>query len=363
MQKIYYFTQGNEKVLDGGSSRDSAFLACIKQLDKSNLRIISLSSFGIKNKILSLFKCIYLFLTIKNSAVLLHQNFIFSVFSGKLLNISPYRSAIFFILNVLTKNNRLIVEINDLRFEQAIDFGIRFDRAGYLGVQRKIFQLKNAEFIFASNGLRNLSISHYGVSPDVTYTIINGGILRGGSDSASEGCSTWISKGALNCVYAGGLIQGRQILEMVELFRDMPNVNLLLMGGDGDWLKEYPLPNNIKFMGNLPEALAHQLVERCDLGLIPYDDTLSYYNLCYPTKASFYATAGTPFLCTCLDELMETFKGDEFAIFLPFNQWSEAIKKLDKQNIQVMKAVLSTEKVKYAWESILAPLEAILYKS
>lgn len=363
MKKIYYFTQFSDQVLDGGSSRDAAFLACIKQIDESNLSIISLDSFGIKNKIFSLFKCIYLFLTIKNSAVLLHQNFIFSIFSGKLLNIRIYRSVVFFMLNILANNNRLIVEINDLRFEQAIDFGIQFDRAGYLGVQKKIFQLKNAEFIFASSGLRNLSISHYGVSPGVTYTIINGGILRGGDDLSYESCSTWISKDALNCVYAGGLIQGRQILEMVELFKEMPAVNLLLMGGDGDWLKEYPLPNNIKLVGNLPEALAHQLVEKCDLGLIPYDDTLSYYNLCYPTKASFYATAGTPFLCTCLDELMETFKGDEFAIFLPFNQWSEAIKKLDKHKIQEMKTVLSTERAKYSWESILAPLEAILYKS
>ena len=135
------------------------------------------------------------------------------------------------------------------------------------------------------------------------------------------------------------------------------------MGGDGDWLKEYPLPDNIKFVGNLPESLAHQLVEKCDLGLIPYDDQLPYYNLCYPTKASFYVTAGTPFLCTCLMELMQTFKGDEFAIFLPFNQWPEAIQELDKQKIQEMKAVLSTAKSKYSWESILAPLESILYKS
>jgi hypothetical protein len=38
-------------------------------------------------------------------------------------------------------------------------------------------------------------------------------------------------------------------------------------------------------------------VARCDVGLIPYDDSREYYNIAYPTKLSSYIVAGIPFLC------------------------------------------------------------------
>ncbi|MGV0963887.1 MAG: hypothetical protein ACOYBT_08370 [Polynucleobacter sp.] len=359
--KIYYFTHCSDEVVNGGASRDFAFFVHIKNISDPCIKIISLHSSNFLQRLYRFFECVTLFLYIKNSTVLLHQNSIFSIFSGKLLNFRLYRFVVFQLLNRLSARNRFILEINDLRYEQAIDFGLCFDRSGYLNVQTNLLGIKNAEFIFASEGMRNMAILKYGVKPSVGYTIINGGILDDQANLIqSSEASKWICTDTLNCVYAGGLIKGRQILEIVSIFKDLPGVSLILLGDDGEWLNEYPLPNNINFIGSLPERLAHEVVSQCDLGLIPYDDKLPYYNLCYPTKASFYITAGIPFLCTRLNELARVFGDTGFVFFSSLDEWPDELKKMNKKKITDLKIEIEKARSIYSWQHILAPLEGIL---
>ena len=263
-------------------------------------------------------------------------------------------------MNRASKRNRFILEVNDLRYEQAIDFDLNFDRFGYLNVQTKLLGIKNAEFIFASDGMRNLAITNYGVVPKSAHTIINGGILvELPEDDLPVNVQNWIQQNTLNCVYAGGLNQGRQILDMVNLFHELPNASLILCGDDGDWLNKYPLPVNVKYVGSLPENMAYKLVSQCDLGLIPYSDKLPYYNLCYPTKASFYVTAGIPFLSTRLSELMKVFAESKFALFYSFENWSNEIQKLSQQSIFKIKHEAKMSRSQYSWGQVLLPLDNI----
>jgi hypothetical protein len=366
MKNIYYLTHCNRHGVNGGDSRDFAFFLAIQKIFNGDINVIPLYYSGLLHRMWLSFKCMMLFFYAKDCIIFIHQNTIFSVFCGKLLNYRLYSAIFFWIINLASKRNRFILEVNDLRYEQAIDFGLNFDRSGYLNIQTKLLGIKNAEFIFASDGMRNLAISRYGVVPKSAHTIINGGILvELLEDGLPANAQNWIQQNTLNCVYAGGLIQGRQILDMVNLFKNLPNASLILCGDDGEWLNEHTLPVNVKYVGCLPEKLAYQLVSKCDLGLIPYNDKLPYYNLCYPTKASFYVTAGIPFLSTRLAELMMVFEGNQFALFYSFEQWQNEIQKLNQQSIVNMKNEARKSRCQYSWDEVLLPLKDIfaLHKS
>lgn len=122
------------------------------------------------------------------------------------------------ILNKISCENKLILEINDLVYEQAIDLELltfkeqkRVER-----FQKELLSIKNATYIFAAEEMRKYAIKKYNLKKRKTYTCINGAI---GLDSfyKIEKLEEIIE---IKCIYAGTLNKGRQIEKMIDLFEN-----------------------------------------------------------------------------------------------------------------------------------------------
>ena len=95
------------------------------------------------------------------------------------------------------------------------------------------------------------------------------------------------------------------------------------------------------------------MVSSCDIGLIPYNQKGFYYNICYPTKASFYITAGIPFISTQLAELKNEFLNQKVCIFADFTDWSLVLKNLSNEEIQQLKENVNKISSHYTWENLI----------
>lgn len=354
MNKVYYFANYNSQSIDGGSSRDNAFYEFLSK--HKSVMIINVMSRGIFGKILKIISCVRILFFLNNKIILIHQNSLLNLFSGRMLEYKLYRNAVFRLLHKVALSNRLILEVNDLRYEQAIDLQLPL-MAGYELIQHKMFSLPNVEFIFASFKMCDYAIQQFSLAIKNTLVIVNGAPQL---DTSRPILTIEIKPNQINYVYAGSLNRGRQLTELIQLFCMNTGVNLYLLGTNGDWIKDYNLSPNIYYLGSLSECDAHALVATCDIGLVPYDDTRFYYNLCYPTKASFYITAGIPFLCTDLNELKLNFKESGAALFYSLSQWVEVIDSLSKEKIDELKLKAVNIQQKYLWSNLLLPLRKLL---
>lgn len=359
MNKIYYFANYTANPQDGGTSRDNAFFDFISKVP--NVKVINVFTANILKRILMWFRCSIWFLTVKRTTLLIHQNSLLSIYSGTLLNNKIYRWFIFKVLMRAAWNNRLIIEVNDLRYEQAIDLQLPFD-SGFLALQNALLSLPNAEFIFASYQMRTYVIDNLGFNLSHAYVIVNGGISIKKSPAIllPDFFMKSYDRHKINYVYAGSLIPGRQISELLGIFAKQANSTLYLLGVDGAWLLQRKLPYNIHYLGSLAEDVAYSVVEKCDIGLIPYDDSKFYYNLCYPTKASFYLTAGIPFLSTRLDEMIYNFSDLDVAMFYHITDWVRVISTVRKEDLYTYKERVQLVKENYLWLNLLRPLNKIL---
>jgi hypothetical protein len=102
----------------------------------------------------------------------------------------------------------------------------------------------------------------------------------------------------------------------------------------------------------LEEELAHKLVSDCDCGLIPYDENLFYLKIVFPIKASFYITAGIPFLSTRIPELVDHFS--DSAIFSPVEEWGYLLKDSELPGlIDGLRQRSKLQSQDYEWGSII----------
>lgn len=163
-----------------------------------------------------------------------------------------------------------------------------------------------------------------------------------------------LPEGKYNCVYAGTLNKGRQVESLISMFKRLEHVNLILLGDWGEWLLDYNLPVNVVYLGNKSNLVAHRIVSSCDLGLIQYDSSRFYYNLCFPTKISFYLTAGIPVLSTPLKELMYHFSDSPGVFFSEIDKWEAFLQSVDETFLEKAKASAKLESTSYEWDSLLA---------
>ena len=355
MNKIYYITYLSENISDGGMARNKAFSDKMIFFEKKrlNMYLYKNSIFQRTCKSLSFFA---FFLFRRNRTIFFHQfafPLLFPLLTNRICHYY-YKRAIHFI----AKRNKVIIEVNDLPHEQAIDLELPVSKS-MLEFENFIFSLPNCRYIFASTEMSKFVCEKYKIHNDFSHVTINGGPKLQLCPSVIFN-QKWIESKKIKYVYAGSLNKGRQIEALIDVFRKNSDNLLILIGIWGEWLSSANLPSNIIFLGEFEEAIAHYIVSLCDVGLIPYDEERFYYNLCYPTKASFYITAGIPFLSTPLSELQNVFAKSGMSYFVPFNKWNDFFKDFDKLSLVDVKRKIDIEKHKFYWDPLIGKYFDIL---
>lgn len=334
------------KITEGGLSRNYALMQWIEH----NVRDLDEINLG-SNRIINIIRTLKVLLIKKDEKIIFQYTAVgIPLHSEKLLG--RICSSIF--LNAIrfsTNFNELIFDVSDLKYEQSIDLEINKERIHIIEIFEKKFFNLQAKFIFASDAMRQYACNKYSIGYDRTDVCINGGnrILKKYEINKFEEFS---NDRKLLFVYAGTLNKGRQIESMIREFPSNNKVRLLLLGSDGDWLEEYIQNRNIYYFGAVEEEKAHYIVSQCDIGLIPYDDSRLYYNLAYPTKLSFYITAGIPFLSTPMKEIENIQKKYSFGYIATLQDWSNIIKKLSETDIKSKKELIKSSMNDFIWDNI-----------
>jgi hypothetical protein len=288
-----------------------------------------------------------IFLFSRNNEIFIHQGTLLLLFPLPILKFKGIREIVFKLLQHLSVRNSVTIEVNDLPYEQAIDLELVVNEV-YKIFQDKLYPLKKVDFIFASHEMGKYIKGKFNSNYNV---VING---------SNEVRDFYNTKKVHDCfnsaetkyIYAGGLNKGRQIEALISKFANRKEI-LILTGEWGEWLSDCKLPKNIYYLGKFEEDYVHYLASKCDIGIIPYDESRFYYNICYPTKASFYITAGIPFLSTPLSELKNIFQNMGIAFFVPFANWDLFITNLNKNKLAEIKYEINKVKSNFFWEELL----------
>lgn len=348
MKNIYYIYYLAEKVNEGGMARNKAFSEKFSSLGTNLLNVYKTN---LIKRFFVLLKVVFIFSFVKKKIFFIHQGTLLCLFSIFFLRIKLIRRIVFFLLNHVSKYNKLILEVNDLPYEQSKDLELKVDIIFKI-LEDEFYSIKNCYYIFASNEMEKYVCLKYSIPSNYSKVIINGAPQVHDYSSVFQN-EKWMESEKCKFVYAGSLNRGRQIDELLNIFNEDENNLLIVLGAEGEWLNDIDLPKNIIFLGNFEESKAHYLVSRCDFGIIPYAEDRFYYNLCFPTKVSFYLTAGLPILSTPLKELEQVFKNDEMILFVPFNNWKTEIKKINRDKSLRMKKFVNIDKKFYYWSFLL----------
>lgn len=357
VSKLYLISNLRKDVREGGMARNLAFQ---EELLKRNAQVYSFSSMNFFYRIWSFVKILFLLLFVRKSTFVILQNtFITYLFP---LPLFRYYFLVEFITRILKyslKRNIIYFEINDLIYEQSKDLKLNVNPNCSI-YQDFIFTISGMKFIFASNKMREYIINKYNIEYKNTQVILNGAPeLLNADKIKSEAIKT---KSGIKFVYVGTLNRGRQIEELINIF-DNSKHELYLMGSDGEWIN-VSNKKNVFYIGSFDEYQALKKTSQFDMGVIPYDNTAFYYNLCYPTKNSFYLSSGLPILSTPLEETQNVFKllHEEIAVFAEIKNWKSIIENLDKSQITLLQENVKKIKNKIYWSHILSELKLdILY--
>ena len=326
-------------------ARNRAFLECMVPPDCRRHLVLRSTPW---QKIKSAARLNLEFLTLRGERVFINYSAITSltVFS-KLAMVPFFAGFISMMLTSFSKRNEVFIEVNDLPYEQSRDLGL--PPIDHQTLDRVVFSDPRAHFIFAASRMRDYVVEAYGVPLSRTSVLINGGPQL---PTQSESSVQQTKEDVLKFVYAGTMHRGRQIEAMLNTFSGSDH-ELYLCGQGGEWLRECADHlTNVHYLGPLEEADAHKLVSECDCGLIPYDEKLSYLKIVFPIKASFYITAGIPFLSTKIPELVDHFS--DSAIFAPIDQWGAFLGDTDLPHL--IRELRDNSRLKqhhYEWRSII----------
>ncbi|PIF60669.1 hypothetical protein [Flavobacterium sp. 11] len=345
MNKIYYIGHFLEGFNDGGQSRNKAFREYFTQKDALVLPVYSSNPFVRFAFLLSILR---IMLFSKDNEFFIHQGTLIVLFPIPILKYDWIRTLVFKLMEYTSNRNDVTIEVNDLPYEQAKDLELVVQEI-YKIFQDKLYNLKNTKYIFASHEMGKYINDKF----KLNYEVIINGSNEIKYFSNSEPLHNCFSSAETKFVYAGGLNKGRQIEALISKFNNRKEI-LILMGEWGEWMLDYGLSDNIFYLGKFQEDYAHYLISKCDVGIIPYDESRFYYNICYPTKASFYITAGIPFLSTPLLELKNVFEGSEMVFFVPFDSWNIFIDNFDKSRLFEIKEKVNKEKHKFYWKDLLS---------
>ncbi|QBK77618.1 hypothetical protein QK342_15350 [Myroides odoratimimus] len=346
MSKEYYIGHVSTKVDDGGMARNHAFANYFKS---SSFKVVNVFSDNILLRLYNAIKILSILFFFKERIIFIHLGTFFYLYPKQFLKINILFKSFFELLIFCSKRNKVLIEINDLPYEQAKDLELDIDEF-FLRFENKLFSIRTVCFVFASMNMEKYIKEKYFIH-NSSY-IINGGNQLTDSKIGNKILSILEGEEKIKLVYAGTLNKGRQIEQLIDIVSNCDNVVLLLLGTNGEWIDHLSNKENIYYLGNYVEEEAQYIVSRCDLGIIPYNDERFYYNICYPTKASFYITAQIPFISTKLDELMYHFE-DKSVYFFTIKDWEGFFKNLKKNDLNTKKIEVSTFSKAYCWPNII----------
>lgn len=352
MSRLYLISNLRKDVREGGMARNLAFQT---ELLKRNAKIYSFSSMNFFYRIWSFFNVLFFLLYVRRSTLVILQNtFISYIFPLPLFKYNFLVAIIRKILNYTLKRNMIYFEINDLIYEQAKDLKLNVNPSSSI-YEDFIFTIPDARFIFASNKMREYIMDKYGVKFQNTQVILNGAPELINDNRVKSEVAP--DEKLIKFVYVGTLNKGRQIEELIHIFHNSKH-ELYLMGNDGEWINLSD-KKNIFYIGSFDEYHALVKTSQFDMGVIPYDNTAFYYNLCYPTKNSFYLSAGLPILSTPLEETRNVFRllNEDIAIFSEMTNWKSIIENLDRSRITSLQQNVKKIKSKIYWNNILSELK------
>lgn len=349
LNKIYY-SREIEKINEGCGSRDSAFFNYIKDRNNTEVKYLKSNLLGMKKLKQSCRTIIHL-LSQNNKIIILHLTSLNIIFPNKIFSKIFFNKILDIILEKVSEKNKLILEIHDLKYEQLIDLELSNEkiREQILKVQKKILNINNASYIFASEEMRKYSIEKYKTKSSKTWTCINGSIPLVNKKIIIKN----ENERKIRCVYAGTLNKGRQIEELINIFeKNLNNHELILIGKDGEWILEKKY-HNVKYLGSYIEEEALELISNYDIGLVPYDSSRFYYNLCYPTKNSFYMSAGIPILITPLKESLNQLEKYNILFVEELKNWDKILNKITRKEIEEKKKNVEKIKEKFLWSTLI----------
>lgn len=290
---------------------------------------------------------------LNKSIIIQYPSFGFNLYSNKSINKLLYQ-LLFLALNIASKHKNVIVDVSDLKYEQSRDLEINSSIISNIRYFESLFFKLDLNFVFASKSMQRYAIKKYNVK---TSDVCNNGSIR----LILDDNQTRISRNSkMKFVYAGSLNKGRQIEEMINSFPESDNIELIVLGQEGEWLRDYVKQENIHYLGSLTEIEAYNIVSKCHVGLIPYDESKLYYNIAYPTKLSFYLAAGITFLSTPVSEVIFVNESYEIGFTSKLSSWTKIFNEISIEKIESDIRKISLISHMFTWDYILN--ETVTYK-
>lgn len=350
--KSFLISNVTKQIHEGGMARNFAF---IKEFGRRDFKVIAFYHMNLFYRLYAFVRNLGFLLWIRNSKIVILQNTLITyIFPLVLFRYDFLVSLIRKILIHSEKYNRIYIEINDLIHIQSLDLQLPVPNSA-LKYENLIFSVPGLEYIFASGRMRDYIVEKYNIPFTKTQVVING---------APQVSEISITKDnfidhdrPLRFLYVGTLNKGRDIEKLIEVFSKSKN-ELYLMGKGGEWMN-LDGKANIFNLGSFTEEQALLKASEYDLGVIPYDNDKFYYNLCYPTKVSFYLAAGLPILCTPLQETKKVLEKckREVAIFSELKNWTNVINDLSISQCVTLKDNVNHIKEQFYWENVFLELK------
>jgi glycosyltransferase involved in cell wall biosynthesis len=340
---------------EGGAIRNEAFYQHFRT--RSDVKIIDFAATNIILRVINTLRfIIYFNFFRRNDYIFMHMGAIFVLFPTFLFHTNSARF-IFLLLDRISRKHALHIEVNDLPFEQSKDLELP-NFAFYKSFQNNLFKLTEVKFYFASYCMRSYTIKEYGLTTEKCQVVLNGSDKLKEFDQSAYSFLRDLDSNKLKFVYVGSLNKGRQIEDLIRVYEQSQHY-LFLLGPGGDWIDKGLRDRNIynvKYLGAFSDQIALQISSLCDMGVIPYDDSRFYYNMCYPTKVSFYLAAGLPILSTRLLETQQVLRNKEIAYFLPIDAWGEFISQIKREDLEILRQNVLFYRQQFYWSSLLEGL-------
>jgi glycosyltransferase involved in cell wall biosynthesis len=351
----FYIKHFKGVAIEGGAVRNEAFYQHFRS--QSGVIIKDVAATNIFFRIVNALSFIAYFRLRHADHIFMHMGGIFVLFPTFIFKTS-LAGFVFNFLGQISKNHNLHIEVNDLPYEQSRDLQLP-QQTFFQSFQRELFKLKDVTFHFASVSMRKYAVDFYGLKEEQCQVLINGSDKLSEPDVSIADLLKDLDPDKLKYVYVGSLNRGRQIEDLIAIYAQVGHY-LLLLGPGGEWI-DHELQNkqiqNIKYLGTFSDQVALQISSLCDVGVIPYDDSRFYYNMCYPTKVSFYLAAGLPILCTKLVETQQVLSDINVAQFLSINKWKNFISENSRDELYILKQNVLQHRHNFYWSSILKKLK------
>ena len=314
--KNVYITFVTDTVKDGGMARNNAFNEYFKD---SDFKIYNIWNDNKIRRVFNMFHIVLFPFFKSNINVFVHLGIFTEVFPR------------FFLRKFLG----LFIEPFYKRFEKLI-FNPKFGN----------------KYVFASNLMLEYVGVKFGIQEQKCSVVLNGAPAF---KSKIED-EILINKRPLKFVYAGTLNKGRGIELLLALFKGSHH-ELYLLGANGEWISD---ESNVFYLGSKVELEAMNIVSKFDIGIVHYDESKCYYNLCFPTKFAFYFQCGLPVLSTKLKESFFQLDSYQMCFFKSFNEWGVFLQTISIDDVKAKKKNVENMKFMFLWENLITSEKLML---